>query len=300
MVICAKCGFKNQDNSKFCNECGASLIKAFGVCSKCNIIYKNGEKFCSQCGEKLLFEESVSSLLKMIPIPGRNYSVLQTPVTQALYRKVMGVNPAFYQAANKEFVESSIITAQNVNSEKRPVEQVSWFDSIVFCNKLSNMMNRKPCYSMNNISNTTEWGNIPLADEPDAWINLECDFYANGYRLATNEEWLFAAKAEKPYKYAGSDNIDEVAWYLKNGLRQTHDVGLLKPNDYGLYDMNGNVWEWCWDLYEEPDGNTLKRVLRGGSFIFDQDMCNVETRYWCYPAGHYRGIGLRIVCTNNE
>jgi formylglycine-generating enzyme required for sulfatase activity len=126
------------------------------------------------------------------------------------------------------------------------------------------------------------------------------------FRLPTEAEWEFAArggKKSKGYKYSGSDNLDEVAWYTNNSNGQTHPVGTKKPNELGIYDMSGNVWEWCGDWYgnysssvaTNPTGPVVGicRVLRGGSWDDYAGFCSVSSRI--APVSRYGSLGLRLV-----
>ena len=106
----------------------------------------------------------------------------------------------------------------------RPVEKVNWFDCIELCNKLSEKDGLEKAYTING-------------------RNVECNFDSNGYRLPTEWEWWFAAKANQDFEYAGSDNIDEVASTSENSNDETHGVGQKKANGFGLFDMSGNVFE---------------------------------------------------------
>jgi len=117
----------------------------------------------------------------------------------------------------------------------RPVAGVDWYDAVKYCNWLSEKEGLTPCYDVK--------GRL-----------TQCDFSADGYRLPTEAEWEYAARGgqkSQGYIYAGSDNVDDVGWYEGNSGKQTHPVGQKQPNELGLYDMSGNMWEWCWDWYGE-------------------------------------------------
>ena len=142
----------------------------------------------------------------------RDFLMGKYPVTQALWENVMGSNPSKFKGS------------------KRPVEQVSWFDAVAFCNKLSEKEGLDPCYTI-----TGE--------------RVMCNWNAKGYRLPTEAEWEYSAHAAGSFKYSGGDTVDEVAWYSENSESETHSVGQKKPNGFGLYDMSGNIFEWVWDRY---------------------------------------------------
>ncbi len=127
------------------------------------------------------------------------------------------------------------------------------------------------------------------------------------FRLPTEAEWEFAARGGKQsqgYKYAGSNDPSEVSWYSNNSGSQTHAVATKTPNELGLYDMSGNVSEWCSDWYgpygSEPQTNPAGptsgsyRTYRGGSWLFSEKNCRVSARDWRGPDSHSTAIGMRL------
>lgn len=153
-----------------------------------------------------------------------------------------------------------------------PAHQVNWFDVLMYCNRRSVAEGLTPCFSIGGETNPDKWGTEPDSQEEpgwDDWYHAQCDFTANGYRLPTIVEWEYAARGGNgltgyQYKYAGSDILDEVAWYATDGLRE---VMQKKPNTLGLYDMSGNIEEWCWERY----GNDTLRRYAGGYYYFKDE-----------------------------
>ena len=211
-----------------------------------------------------------------IQIPGKNYMIEKTEVTQLLYKIVMGENPS-----DNKF-------------DNLPVEKVSWYDAIYFCNKLSVMKGKEPVYAVNGKTDIAEWNYTPN-NVKSIRGTITQNTLANGYRLLTAEEWEQAARGGETYNYAGSDNVDEVAWYDKNSERKTHPAGEKKSNGYGLYDMCGNVYEWVWDTYPENDS---KRYFYGGSWKDDYYSCKVADKDYGYADSKYENTGFRLIISS--
>ena len=190
------------------------------------------------------------------------------PVTQDLYKAVTGGNPSRFKGPFHDPGRAS-----------RPVENVSWYDAVRFCNQLSGMEGLRPCYI---------FGDRTENEDGDETTEVSCDWKADGYRLPTEAEWEYAAKAGTELEYAGSDNLDDVGWYDGNSGEKTHPGGLKKANAWGLYDMSGNVWEWCWEK------ERTARVSRGGSWSFSAKCARVANRGGRYPGYGYDDCGFRL------
>lgn len=177
-------------------------------------------------------------------------------VTQKSYASIMGKSPATFVG------------------DDRPVENVSWYDAIGFCNALSDAADLARAY-------------VVGENLDDVLINEN----ANGYRLPSDGEWQFAALGgqEKP-RYG---EVGDVAWYKENSGGETHPVGLKQPNAYGLHDMLGNVWEWCFDVYDAEVYGTY-RVFRGGGWNDPERGCLATNRRRSHPTYGIDDVGFRL------
>jgi formylglycine-generating enzyme required for sulfatase activity len=199
----------------------------------------------------------------------------ETEVTQAEYIAIMGTNPSYYSTCGTDC----------------PVEYITWHEMAEYANALSVADGLTECF-------TCASGSCSTPDSPYA-----CD----GYRLPTEAEWEYAVRAGTDYVYAGSDIIGDVAWYDSNSSGTTHPVAQKLPNDWGLYDMSGNVYEWVWDWYDssyyssspssDPEGPTSasNRVKRGGQRGSVPHNLRVAYRSGSSnPSSRSRNVGFRL------
>jgi hypothetical protein len=183
---------------------------------------------------------------EMIAIPGRNYKIQRTEVTQKQWEKVMGNNPSYFKGPN------------------RPVENVSWNDCQEFIERLN-------------------------------------EIEGKNYRLPTEEEWEYACRAGSTGDWGKRSNgregpLDVMGWYCENSGQGSHNVAQKEPNAWGIYDMHGNVWEWCQDLWSSGG---LHRVYRGGSWGYSVGSCVAFHRNCDEPANRYNDLGFRLALSQD-
>ncbi len=240
------------------------------------------------------------------------YAIGKYEVTQQFYEAVMEISQSDIIASINNAQECGI-------GDYNPVYYVSWYDAIVFCNKLSTLMNKTPCYKLANDDYPEDHtSDIPTTgaqnNNSQNWSNMKCNWSADGYRLPTECEWECAARGGNQngdtwnYPYAGADDkdvsIDAVAVYSTSS---TSPVGSKNPitQDFKVYDMSGNVWEWCWDYYQSTISSTpvtgpksgSDRMIRGGRWGSAAQQCEVSYRYYEKPYVRNDRFGFRLVCS---
>ncbi|MEU8520123.1 formylglycine-generating enzyme family protein [Streptomyces sp. NBC_01216] len=190
------------------------------------------------------------------PVEVAAYEIAEVPVTRRSYAEVTGLRPG--EGAG----------------DRRPVESVSWWDAVRFCNALSARDGLTPAYRVHGDGESLLW-----------------EASADGYRLPTEAEWEYACRAGTDGPHYGP--LDDIAWYRDNSGERLHDVGGKLPNAWGLYDMLGNVWNWCWDVYDaEVYGDY--RVLRGGGWFDEHWSCRASARRRSHPSYRVDDVGFRL------
>jgi formylglycine-generating enzyme len=184
------------------------------------------------------------------------FELAAVPVTQWLYAKLTGQRPS------------------SATGDELPVEGVSWWDALRLCNTLSEREGLRPAYRLDGDAEAATW-----------------DVCADGFRLPTEAEWEHACRAGTSGPRYGP--LDAVAWYRGNSGERPHDVGGKQPNAWGVHDMLGNVWEWCWDVYDAEVYGSY-RVLRGGGWFDEHWSCRASVRRRSHPTFRIDDVGFRV------
>jgi len=217
----------------------------------------------------------------------------QHEVSQSQWIRIFGTNPSYFRGANL------------------PVERVTWFDACIYCNRLSVEEGLTPCYYFDSMF-TMIFDGTPKVETGTVFWKQN----ANGYRLPTEAEWEYACRAgtQTPYNQ-GTENLscleidpvlEPLAWYKENADWRTHEIGVKQANNWNLYDMHGNVWEWCWDIpgnypvapQTDPTGleTGYYRMIRGASFAHVPRDCRSAHRPdGTGPGADFNGLGFRVM-----
>jgi formylglycine-generating enzyme required for sulfatase activity len=260
-VLASACGKSDPDSSGGTRSTSASVNSKAEFSGPVEVVTSSGIEMVSLPGGEFLMgsDKGNSDETPVHKVKVSAFLIDRFEVTHAMFTKAQLPNPSHWQ-----------------DNPGKPVERVRWRDAKQYCNERSLMEQLKPCY-----------------DEKTS--DFDCDFTANGYRLPTEAEWEFACRAgsDWPYDFGQADKLRQFAWFADNAAGRTHAVGNKKPNRWGLFDLYGNVSEWCEDVYsptyykESPaadppgppnPGRDVKRVMRGGSWRASADMCRATLR----------------------
>ena len=261
VALLAACGKPGPDSQSGAKSEGASGDSKTDTSGPVEVVTSSGAEMVSMPAGDFLMgsDKSNADEAPAHKVKVSAFLIDKFEVTHAMFTKAQLPNPSHWQ-----------------DNPKKPVERVRWRDAKVYCNERSLLEKLKPCYN---------------EKTPD----FDCDYAANGYRLPTEAEWEYACRAgtDGPYDFSQADKLRQFAWFADNASDKTHAIGEKKPNRWGIFDLYGNVSEWCEDVYspayykESPSadppgppnpGKDVKRVMRGGSWKASADMCRATLR----------------------
>ena len=203
----------------------------------------------------------------------KSFLLGETEITQDLYHAVM----------------DGLDFSKFPSTPTHPVENVSWYDALIFCNKLSDIFELEHYYTIGKAREKDVRG------KKEKHYSVKTNENSKGFRLPTEWEWEYATKAGTQLEYSGSDNVDEVGWYKDNSKSTTNRVKGKKPNAWGFYDMSGNVWEWCENTWDSEDRDiSALRVYRGGSWTDVAPSLRSTSRRGNSPAFRLSNLGFRV------
>ena len=283
--ICSYCGYTASDESRFCSNCGKEFTNNV-VCPSCGRQHGANDRFCPYCGRPTDGTAAPQSQTMQSAQPTSNNAV-GTPVEFNVCGVVFRMIPV---TGGTFMMGGTLMEMAHASDDEYPAHQVTLDSFMIGETEVTQelwtaVMGKNPSHYRN-------FDFLPVDhvswDDCQEFLEKLNELTGKSFRLPTEAEWEFAARGgnlSKGYKFSGSDFIDEVAWYEYNGDEQTHPVAMMKPNELGLYDMTGNVWEWCQDRYgeysEQPQVNPKgaerggDRVMRGGGMgEYDNDCRN--------------------------
>ncbi|WP_326553543.1 formylglycine-generating enzyme family protein [Micromonospora sp. NBC_01813] len=210
----------------------------------------------------------------MIGLPGGQVTLSDRRTRRSWSVDVADFSIGVYPVTRTQYAAATDTVAAGGDQDRSPVQNVSWWDAVRYCNILSERRGLRPAYL------------IDVDAEHAGW-----DLSADGYRLPTEAEWEYACRAGTSGPRYGP--IDDIAWYRGNSAGRSHAVGGKRPNPWGLFDMLGNVWDWCWDIYDAEVYGSY-RVLRGGGWADEHWSCRASVRRRSHPTFAIDDVGFRV------